>query len=149
MSNRNPNLCQVWMMYTNCLGSTSAVVSSGTLQSILFTCYWIIPRCLGCVWLYIFYFYYFLMDGRMISRCGWFVWLPILFFSSIFQQMEGYYSGVQGVSDYHHEMAGVPGRTDYHDIHSILVDGGDRFGVSALCFDKQDLLWMGNSGVGI
>lgn len=49
-------------------------------------------------------------------------------------QMEGYFPGpAQGMSD-------------YHDIHSVLVDGGDRFGVSACMFDKQDLLWMGNSG---
>lgn len=49
--------------------------------------------------------------------------------------MEGYFPG------------SAQGMSDYHDIHSVLVDGGDRFGVSACMFDKQDLLWMGNSGV--
>lgn len=34
----------------------------------------------------------------------------------------------------------------FSELHSILVDGGDRFGVSHLCFDTQDLLWMGNQG---
>ena len=36
---------------------------------------------------------------------------------------------------------------EYKQIHSFMVDGGDRFGVSSLCFDTQELLWMGNQGV--
>lgn len=35
---------------------------------------------------------------------------------------------------------------EYRQIHSFMVDGGDRFGVSSLCFDTQELLWMGNQG---
>ena len=38
---------------------------------------------------------------------------------------------------------------EYKQIHSFMVDGGDRFGVSSLCFDTQELLWMGNQGVEI
>lgn len=37
---------------------------------------------------------------------------------------------------------------DYEVRSSVLVDGGDRFGVSAVTFDKfEELIWMGNAGV--
>ncbi|XP_038209667.1 PAN2-PAN3 deadenylation complex catalytic subunit PAN2 isoform X1 [Zerene cesonia] len=36
---------------------------------------------------------------------------------------------------------------DYEVRSSVLVDGGDRFGVSAVTFDKfEELIWMGNAG---
>ena len=38
---------------------------------------------------------------------------------------------------------------EYVESNKIIVDGGDRFGVSTLCYDSQELLWMGNQGVGI
>ena len=41
------------------------------------------------------------------------------------------------------------GENEFNELHSILVDGGDRFGVSTLNFDTQELLWMGNQGVGL
>ncbi|CAG9861289.1 unnamed protein product [Phyllotreta striolata] len=46
------------------------------------------------------------------------------------------------------ENAGLMGMEDeYLQSHCIFVDGGDRFGVSALTFDKhEELLWMGNQG---
>lgn len=36
---------------------------------------------------------------------------------------------------------------DYQESQTVLVDGGDRFGVSAVTVDrKEELVWMGNSG---
>ena len=42
-----------------------------------------------------------------------------------------------------------PHPQEYREMQSFMVDGGDRFGVSCLCFDTQELLWMGNQGVGL
>lgn len=37
---------------------------------------------------------------------------------------------------------------EYSEFGTVLADGGDRFAVSAICFDSQEeLLWMGNAGV--
>lgn len=37
---------------------------------------------------------------------------------------------------------------EFQESQSVLVDGGDRFGVSAVIVDrKEELVWMGNSGV--
>lgn len=35
---------------------------------------------------------------------------------------------------------------EYVETNKIIVDGGDRYGVSTLCYDSQELLWMGNQG---
>ncbi len=39
---------------------------------------------------------------------------------------------------------------EYSEFGTVMVDGGDRFAVSAICFDGQEeLLWMGNAGVSV
>ncbi|XP_048478298.1 PAN2-PAN3 deadenylation complex catalytic subunit PAN2 [Plutella xylostella] len=43
----------------------------------------------------------------------------------------------------------MPGQreAEYETRNTVLVDGGDRFGVSAVVFDKnEELIWMGNQG---
>lgn len=38
-------------------------------------------------------------------------------------------------------------KADYEVRSTVLVDGGDRFGVSSVVFDKfEELIWMGNTG---
>ena len=42
----------------------------------------------------------------------------------------------------------LPQNSEFQKVHSLLVDGGDRFGVSTITVDLQEeLIWMGNQGV--
>lgn len=44
----------------------------------------------------------------------------------------------------------VKKEAEYELRAGVLVDGGDRFGVSSVVFDKyEELIWMGNQGVSI
>jgi hypothetical protein len=58
-----------------------------------------------------------------------------------------------GFLHHHHHHGGDGGTTggpagEFQKVHSLLVDGGDRFGVSAVTVDLQEeLIWMGNQGV--
>lgn len=37
---------------------------------------------------------------------------------------------------------------EFQKINSVLVDGGDRYGASAVTFDSaEELVWIGNQGV--
>ena len=41
-----------------------------------------------------------------------------------------------------------PNLYEFLEVKNFMVDGIDRFGVTAACFDGQEeLLWMGNQGV--
>ncbi|XP_045536446.1 PAN2-PAN3 deadenylation complex catalytic subunit PAN2 [Papilio machaon] len=50
-------------------------------------------------------------------------------------------------SDYSQQFLVPTKEGEYEVRSSVLVDGGDRFGVSAVVFDKhEELIWMGNQG---
>ena len=39
---------------------------------------------------------------------------------------------------------------EYQELHSLMIDGGNRFGASTVAFDGQEeLLWVGNLGVSV
>lgn len=39
---------------------------------------------------------------------------------------------------------------EYREVHSLMIDGGTRFGASTVAFDGQEeLLWVGNLGVSL
>lgn len=60
----------------------------------------------------------------------------------------GSFTTEPGIVDFPGELAGLTQNAEYSEFHSVLADGGDRFGVSAVAFDLQEeLLWMGNQGV--
>ena len=50
------------------------------------------------------------------------------------------------VGMYHHNEGHMD--AEFTEIRNVVVDGGDRFGVSCVAFDtEEELLWSGNSGV--
>lgn len=53
----------------------------------------------------------------------------------------------QYAADYNPQYMVPTKEAEYEVRTSVLVDGGDRFGVSAVVFDKyEELIWMGNQG---
>lgn len=56
----------------------------------------------------------------------------------------------QYATEYGNQYMAPKKSAEYEVRASVLVDGGDRFGVSAVTFDKyEELIWMGNQGVSI
>lgn len=53
-----------------------------------------------------------------------------------------------GTGEFTHDTQDFMSGGEFQESQSLLVDGGDRFGVSAVTVDrKEELVWMGNSGV--
>ncbi|XP_022189319.2 PAN2-PAN3 deadenylation complex catalytic subunit PAN2 [Nilaparvata lugens] len=66
----------------------------------------------------------------------------LLLYEDVVQAEESFTYNLEGNFE---EYANV--EAEFQERRTILVDGGDRFGVSAVAFDLQEeLLWMGNQG---
>ena len=67
-------------------------------------------------------------------------------FSNMHMGMEGQFG--PDMSGHLSDIQQPPMAGEYQEARTIMVDGGDRFGVASVAFDtSEELLWMGNQGV--